>query len=301
MANAPTEESIRHMPRLQIQNEIEGYSQQSQHSLSNPDIHGCYGSVVGAATTYPRGMTVPESKPTPTASNHRTGNTGRKHLGAHLPEENRSWILVNEHMLEEVTSRVNMCMWRRVNQCNWRWNDKWIQKTMIWIPRQVTASTLGGGVESIPGGKPASNGKWWVHRAKGWCQVYRQVHRLGGWSVQLQEHWKDDEKINLPNGITKDSHQTASRETVTEWHHEWLSPNGIMRDNCENYREMMTEHNDQDHSPMTPNWDWIRRQLGALHMEGTDWDVDQTAYWNGSRTTILEAYKRGWPMLKEHE
>jgi len=56
---------------------------------------------------YKRGMTVPESKSTPTASNHRTGSAGRKHLGAHLPAENRSWRLVDECTLEEITSRVN--------------------------------------------------------------------------------------------------------------------------------------------------------------------------------------------------
>jgi len=53
---------------------------------------------------YKRGMTVPEPKSTPTASNHRTGSAGRKYLGAHLPEENRSWRLVNEPTLEEITN-----------------------------------------------------------------------------------------------------------------------------------------------------------------------------------------------------
>jgi len=35
--------------------------------------------------------------------------------------------------------------------------------------------------------------------------------------------------------------------------------------------------------------------------EGTDWDVYQTAYPTGCRTTILEGYKHAWPMLKEFE
>jgi len=46
----------------------------------------------------------------------------------------------------------------------------------------------------------------------------------------------------------------ASRETVTEQHHERQSQNGIMRDNGDNNREMMTEHSDQDHGLMTPKW-----------------------------------------------
>ena len=53
---------------------------------------------------YKRGKTVPEPKSTPTASNHRTGSAERKHLGAHLPEENLSWRLVNECTLDEITN-----------------------------------------------------------------------------------------------------------------------------------------------------------------------------------------------------
>jgi len=65
-------------------NEIPTQSRRSQFSLDNPEIHSCYwkstsesilanrygtrrscnGLVVGSATTYTRGMTVPESKPT---------------------------------------------------------------------------------------------------------------------------------------------------------------------------------------------------------------------------------------------
>jgi len=35
--------------------------------------------------------------------------------------------------------------------------------------------------------------------------------------------------------------------------------------------------------------------------EGTAWDVYQTAYRTGCKTTILEGYKPSWPMLKEEE
>ena len=133
MANTPTDESRSRMHKLQSR-------MRSQFSLDNPEIHSCYwkstsesslinrygtrrsrnGLVVGRATTYKRGMTVPESKSTPTSSNHSTGSAGRKYLGAHLPAENRSWRLVDERTLEEITSRANKLTWRRVNQCNWR-------------------------------------------------------------------------------------------------------------------------------------------------------------------------------------
>jgi len=106
--------------QVTIRNEIQAQSCRSRHSLCNPEIHRCYGLVVGGAMMYKGGMTVQESKPTPTASNHRTGSAGRQHLGVHLPAANRSWILVNKRTLEEITTRVNKRMWRRVNQCNWR-------------------------------------------------------------------------------------------------------------------------------------------------------------------------------------
>jgi len=53
-------------------------------------------------------------------------------------------------------------------------------------------------------------------------------------------------------------YRTASPVTVTERHRERHSPNGIMRDSWNNYRETMTEHSDQDHCRMTSNSDWIR-------------------------------------------
>jgi hypothetical protein len=108
--------------QVTIPNEILTQSRRSRFSLDNPEIHSCYWKstlesslinrygtrrrrmrqVVGRAMTNNRGMTVPESKTTPTASNHRNGSEGRKHLGAHLPAENRSG--------------------RRVNQHTWRWS-----------------------------------------------------------------------------------------------------------------------------------------------------------------------------------
>jgi len=116
-------------PHAQVTNpnEITTQSRRPQLSLDNPKIHNCHwkstsessltnwystwrsrnGLVIGRAMTYNRGMTVPELNPTPTASNHRTRSAARKHLGAHLPAENRSWRLVDECTLEEITSSVN--------------------------------------------------------------------------------------------------------------------------------------------------------------------------------------------------
>jgi hypothetical protein len=116
VANAPTDESRSRMHKLQTR-------MRSRLCLGDPEIHSCYwkstsesiltnrcgtrrsrnGLVVGGATTYKRGMTVPESKPTPTARNHRTGSAAGS-TEAHLPAENRSWRLVNERTLEEITS-----------------------------------------------------------------------------------------------------------------------------------------------------------------------------------------------------
>ena len=105
-------------PHAQVTNpnEIPTQSQRFQFSLDNPEIHSCYmkstsesilanrygtrrscnGLVVGRPTTYKWGMTVPESKTTPTVSNHHTGSAERKHLGAHLPTEITS--RVNKHV-----------------------------------------------------------------------------------------------------------------------------------------------------------------------------------------------------------
>ena len=51
-------------------------------------------------------MTIAETQSITTEPNHRTGRAGRRHLGVHLPAENRSWRLVVEYTLEVITSRV---------------------------------------------------------------------------------------------------------------------------------------------------------------------------------------------------
>jgi len=128
--------------QVTIPNEIPTRSRWSRLSLDNPEIHSCYwkstselilanlygtrichnGLVVSGGMTYKWGMTVPQSRSTPTASNHRTGSAGGKHLGAHLPAENRSWRLLNERTLEEITSSQQakqLCeyphKWQRAN------------------------------------------------------------------------------------------------------------------------------------------------------------------------------------------
>jgi hypothetical protein len=143
MANTPTDESRSHMSKLQSRIK-------SRLSLGNPEIHGCYGLVVGGATTYKEGMTIPESQSTPTASNHRTGSAGRNHLEAHLPAENRSWKLVNERTLEDITSRVNKRTWRRVNKQNDNVDTQTSDSEHTWRRSG-----------SIPGGNPVSAPSNW--------------------------------------------------------------------------------------------------------------------------------------------
>jgi len=119
-------------------------SWRSQLRPDNPEILSCYlkstsesslinhygtrrsrnGLVLCRATTYKRGMTVPESTTTPTASNHHTGSAGRKYLGVHLPAKNRSSRLVDECTLEEITRRVNKQnndMHTQISDSNYTW------------------------------------------------------------------------------------------------------------------------------------------------------------------------------------
>ena len=60
-------------------------------------------------------------------------------------------------------------------------------------------------------------------------------------------------------------YRKAARATVTEWHRERQSPNGIMRESWDNYPEMINEHTDQDHGRMTQYRHWIRGYSGALY------------------------------------
>jgi len=121
--------------------------------------------------------------------------------------------------------------------------------TAMCVPRHVTTIRPGEGAQSIPRDKPASAASNWrrsMNRAKGGCQVYLQVHKLGGWSVRLQEHQRDDEKTKrvwtmrnkciyafqssseedwkrspnvpncLPNGITRDRRWITSKQDIVE-------------------------------------------------------------------------------------
>jgi len=150
---------------------------------------------------------------------------------------------------------------KKIPQCTWRWSGKRIQKTMIWIPRQLTASKPGEGADTIAGGNPPSNWRWYMHRTPGWCQVYLQVHRRGEWSVRLQEHQRDDEMIKrvwmMPNeclNVYQSSSNTyqivywmASQETLTEWH---PTPNmaecPYIRIEYEDYQKPSTEGTNWD-------------------------------------------------------
>ena len=180
-------ESNSYMPKLQSR-------MRTWLSLGNHEIHGYYRLVIGGGMTYNMGLTVPQSKITLPASNHYSGSAGRKHLGAHLPVQNRSGIIVDERTIEEITSTVNNT-WRRVNQCTWRGNDKQTEKTTMWLPWQVTTNTLRESAEWIPGAQPARDWRWSVHQAQDGCQEHQQLHRVVEWSVRLQEHWGNDQKM----------------------------------------------------------------------------------------------------------
>jgi len=92
--------------------------------------------------------------------------------------------------------------------------------------------------------------------------VYLQVHQLGGWSVRLQVHRRNDGKIKQVWSMRSECiyvywgsserdqndlrtyqmvYQIVLQLTVTEWHRKRHSPNGIMSDSWDNYQEMITE------------------------------------------------------------
>jgi len=97
MANAPSDQSRPHMSKLQSPmrsrlslGDPDSVSTIPRHTAATgkstsesilPDRYGTQTSrnrlVIGGATTYIGGMTVPESKSTPTSSNHWTGRAGR--------------------------------------------------------------------------------------------------------------------------------------------------------------------------------------------------------------------------------
>jgi len=166
--------------------------------------------------TYESGMAVPESKTTPTASNHRTRSAGRKHLWAHFPAENHNWRLVDECALDGINSRVNKHTWKTIHLSTGE---------MMWSTRELDI----WGASAFMSTEAVSN-------------------------------------------ITEDDlltyyllNRTALRKSVSERHHKRQSPNGIMRDSWEDYREMMTEHSDPEHGRMTPHYNWRRRLLKALY------------------------------------
>jgi len=100
MANAPTDESRSDMPKLQSR-------MRWRRSFENPETHSWYRTstsvprltnrydarrrsnwfVVGVATTYNWGMTIPDSKTTPAGSDYHIGSAGRKLIGQHWPAE----------------------------------------------------------------------------------------------------------------------------------------------------------------------------------------------------------------------
>jgi len=216
-----------------------------QPALSDFEINGCYGLVVSVATMYKSGITLPESTTTTTTRHHRNGSAAKKHLWADLPAENRSWRVVAGHTMAEITSWVN----KRVEK------SQPVHLEMKWPAHSendnVDTQTSNNKhtwrrSKSIPRGKPASAPsywRWYVHQAQGWCPVYLQVHRLGGWSVHVQMHLRDDEKSNefdlywpgdfvstkavsnmsksLLNGIGRVTHQIALWQSVETTVQRW--------------------------------------------------------------------------------
>ena len=296
MANVPTDESSR-MAMLQSR-------MGSRLSLDNPKIHSCYwkstsesilttrygtrrsrnGLVVGGATTYKRGMTVPESKPTLLQAITVPGLL-RGRTKAHLPAENRSWWLVDECALEEITSRVNKHMEKsqpdemtsefRKRRCGYP--DKW-QREQLEKKRKAYPE------ESRRAQRAIGDDKCTEHRADVKC-TYKctdlEDDQCDCNSTGEMMRWSSEFDLCRtsaimsteagPNETENDLrtyrivYQTASQATVTKRHRKRQSQNGIMRDSWDNYGEMMTEHSDQDHGQITPSWDWIRGLSGALH------------------------------------
>jgi len=141
------------------------------------------------------------------------------------------------------------------------------------------------------------------------------MHRLGGWLVRLHEHRRDDEMMKfawyMPNESNYVYRSSSKRDTVqlhcvqrSSFKQDWKWSlnvlngllNGIVRDSRDNYREMMTEHTDQDHGRVSQYWDWMWRLSGALYRR--HW-LEWIPNWMWNDHT--ESYKPAWPILKEDE
>ena len=86
--------------------------------------------------------------------------------------------------------------------------------------------------------------------------------------------WEDQESLICAKGVnvcllkqfrTRPEMISERTEWSTELDRARMSLNGIMRHSGDNYREIMTEHSNQDHGRMTSNWHWIRGLSGAIY------------------------------------
>jgi len=172
-------------------------SWRSQISLDNSEIHSCYrkstlesmltslygtqqsrnGLVIRKSEMCKRGITISVSNPTSTVRNPYPGRAGGR-TEWHFPTGHRSWSLVNELFLNEITIRANKLTWRRVNECSWRQNDQPTQHPTIWIPSDWTTCRSGEEADSKPRRKLANNWRWRLLRVQ------------GSWWEQLQAHWQ---------------------------------------------------------------------------------------------------------------
>jgi len=175
---------------------------------------------------YKRGLTLPESKPTHTASNHRTRSAGRKHLGAHLPAE--------------VTSSVNKCTWRIVNsapgeEAASKFRKRWYgyrtsDSKHTWSRSGMHTRRKAG--EQLKMISASSIG--WMSSVPTIAPTWRMISTTTGaparwWDDQTSLIYAKRVHLSLPKQFRKYQtvYRTASRETVTKWHltkimAEWL-------------------------------------------------------------------------------
>jgi len=131
-----------------------------------------------------------------------------------------------------------------------------------------------------------------VHREQGRCQVYLQVHRLGGCSVRLQMHrkrwWEDQGRLMYAKQVPiwqPKKFRTRYRTTPfvywssSEPDQKWFPNvqnsllNGIARDShrmalwdsLDYYQKMITGLPRMEGAGTYYYWDWIRGLSGALY------------------------------------
>jgi len=176
---------------------IPRYTAATGKSTSESSLTNRYGArrsrmrwVVGGATTCKRGITVPESKPTPTASNHITGSAGRK---LSVPWKRSLAVNKQNDDMDTQTSDSNHT-WRRSGKHTRRKvGERTQQLETISTPStwQISSVPISAPTRRMISATASAPVRWW------------EVKRV--WS--------------MPNECNY-VYRTASQETVTEWHRE---------------------------------------------------------------------------------